>query len=244
MTAADAALMQTLRQAILKNSEPRWGLTLVSFLAGETVQALRSLVLAGLGARAAPVTFAAPGQAHTTHLSLTRSQPEGPVRLGQLLLPGGELYALYEAVRRVTAGASPFRGQFTTLQVAADGVGLVLKGESTDLQTDLQRGKLQALPQTLAAAIQVEQKWPPQPGTFHCTLGTLREPLSPEAYPQFIRAVGTLAFAPVGFVLEEVVLVHHQYRTLRPPQLGRVAFPLGQPAGMTADEFAARLNLF
>lgn len=246
--------------ALIKNMERRWGLTLVSFLPREVhepVVRLQQRIAGLLDIAGAPdlrrarccVELHPPEQLHCTHLTLARSNPQGPVRLHEFVRPGHDLYELFAETQAISSQLAPLQVQLDHLAVARDGIGLVLLGRCVgDGSTSHRQRFIEELSTKLGLAFQIEPKWDVGPARcvqLHCSLGHLKR-APPLDYGVFVREMSQFQFAPVSFTLPDITLVHHRYRTLEFPQEGSVDFSLGQRVErveLSAEEFSRRLGL-
>lgn len=244
-------------EAVVKNLEPRWGLTLVSFLPPAAHR--RLLVLQGeLARRWQPIpeterrksdpafSFYGPEHFHITHLTLRRSNAWGPVTLAEFVRPERGLYELFERVAEATGAIQPLTVVLDRLVLGRDGLSLVLLGYCAGEQSKGWRvALLGELNRSLREPFFVESRsWDDEPEQYHrvhCALGILKRPPGP--YAAFRDYLARLTFEPVVGTLDTVSLVHHRFRSLAPPQEGQVDFRLGEAASMGEGEFASRLNL-
>jgi hypothetical protein len=250
--------LDTTVAALVKNMERRWGLTLVSFVPPEAQERLLDVQrhIAGLGGAEAQaglragrpyLEFRQPAQFHTTQFTLTRSDPAGPIRAAAFVKPGASLYQLFSIINDISGRTAPFQVRLDRLEVAYDGLGLVLLGEAADAGSrQTRQALLRALNQSLPRHFNIShRRWDADPSAFHklhCTLGYLKR-RPPQGYSAFVHGVEHGAFDALTFSVNDVTLVHHTSRSLAIPSQGAVTFPLGETIPMSEDEFSAALNL-
>jgi hypothetical protein len=243
--------------AIVKTMEKRWGLSLVSFLPVDAQEVIVRVqaeiakttdVSAGTKEKAAPfLEFYDRRHLHSTHLTLTRSDPCGPVRADRFVKPGHDLYELFEAIRRIASQVEPIQVRLDSLEMTYDGIGFLLLGRCEGKESGRQRTLLlQTLNQVLPRAFHLSRRaWDTDSDKYHslgCRIGFLKRP-PPQGYAAFIKAMGAISFEPVTFSLKCITLVHHRYRTLAFPQQGGFDFPLGQYIEADKGEFAREIDL-
>jgi hypothetical protein len=250
--------LDTRLDALVRNMERRWGLSLVSFVPPEAQERLLAVqrqvaglvcgqAQADLRAARPTVEFRQPVQLHTTHFTLTRSDPAGPIRAAAFVKPGARLYQLFAIVNDISARASPFQVRLERLAVTHDGLGLVLLGETANARSrQARQALLRALNQSLPQHFNLSRRdWDADPSAFHklhCTLGTLKRRPA-EGYSAFVRGVEDSVFDPLTFGVRDVTLVHHTSRSLAIPSQGAVTFPLGERIHLSEEEFSGALNL-
>lgn len=254
----DTRTLETTLSAIVKNMERRWGLTLVSFLPPEARE--RLLQLQGRISRPWDgkaedrlsqgrfyLELYQPRQLHCTHLTLTRSDPGGPVKAETFVKEGRHLFQLFETIHELTSQSRPFQVRLDCLRIAPGGLGIVLLGECIDDESPGYRQfLLSELNRTLPGRFNVSMRdWDTDPSEFHrlhCTLGYIKRPL-PQGYGPFAERIEGIELSPLSFTLKDVTLIHHKQRTLAFPQEGSVDFPLGKRVDLSEDEFIRQLNL-
>lgn len=243
--------------AIVKNLEKRWGLSLVSFLpAGAQeeitrIQAQISKVVdasTGAAEQEEPyIEFYNRGQLHSTHLTLTRSSPHGPVRANRFVKPGHHLFELFEAIQGITSRIKPIEVKLDSLEMTYDGLGFLLLGRCASEESGQHRESLlRTLNQALAHASHLSRRpWDTDADKYRdlgCRIGFLKRP-PPQGYSAFVAHIDAIKIKPIAFKLESVTLVHHRYRTLAFPQEGSFEFQLGQGVERDDERFAHELNL-
>lgn len=250
-------ISQTLLEETVKNLEQRWGLTLISFLPEDAQRRVRQLQCEvgrlwdskddGLRESRMYVSFYEPEHFHCTHVTFTRSDPRGPVRVGTFVKDGHRQYELFLAILEVTLKLAPIEVKLDRMVVAHDGLGIILLGQCEG--EDSVRGRqflLEQLNRSLPQSFNLSSRgWDTDPSKFHeihCAIGYLKRPPS-QGYNAFVEHIKGIRFEPFVFTLDSVALVHHRYRSLALPQEGMVTFPLGKKVDMTEAEFAHYLNL-
>lgn len=243
---------------IVKNLEKRWGIALVSFLpsnAQERIVQLQYDIAKLWNGQSKDVMrqsrsyikFYEPKQFHCTHITLTRSTPNGPVLGEAFVRKGHRISELYEQIEQVTSQMQPIQIELDSMRVAHDGLGIVLLGQcSNENSIESRRRLLKELNKKLPTAFNVSfRSWDSDSSQFykvHTALGYLKRPL-PQTYQTFVKQIKNIKFTPITFTVASVSLVQHKYRSLAFPQEGIVAFPLGKKAEITADKFASSINL-
>lgn len=248
---------QATLEGIVRNLEQRWGLTIVSFLPQNAQARVRELQHKlgklwdsknnDLRESRVYISFYEPDHFHCTHLTLTRSDPRSPVRLGTFVKEGHRQYELFKMILEVTSQLAPIKVKLDRMVVAHDGLGVILLGECVDEGSVRQRQLLlEKLNKSLPESFNVSSRtWEVDSSKFHqihCAIGYLKRP-PPQGYNTFVEYVMGIRCEPFVFTLESVALVHHRYRSLALPHEGMVSFPLGKKVDMTEDEFAHSLNL-
>ena len=242
------------RAQLVKNLERRWGLSLVSFLpraaAVECVGIQKEIsawcshlqednLREGRGF----VEFQDCTQLHCTHLTMRRSDPRGPVLLGDLLKDDRGLAEVFDAIRGVTPRVEPIEVEFDRMVVRKDGLGIIALGRCLGNQSKTSRAVLIGqLVKTLEDICNLElRSWDKKNyASVHCALGFVKRPL------ECSRSLWNLKLArEVGIqcVFPDVTLVHHKHRTLLFPQEGLFTFPLGSDVQATRDQFVEALHL-
>lgn len=236
---------------IVKNLERRWGLTLVSFVppkAQQEIIQLQSQLLARIdGGTRQYLELYQPESLHLTHLTLTRSNPQGPVSVDALVKPQHDLYELFDLIHAVASEIGPITVELDRCAVTYDGLGVILLGRcSDDVSLTHRRQLLERLNEALPAAFNVSRRhWDTDSakyGDVHCSVAFLKRPI-PQGYDAFRDGVKGARVDPIAFSLKEITLVHHQYRTLATPQAGSFSFPLGEKIRAARREFVQRINL-
>jgi|ERR1035441_5069869 hypothetical protein len=242
----------------VKDLEKRWGLTVVSFLPHSVHGLVRSLqdrllLLVypngeHIERRGEPAIELYSGtQLHCTHLTLARSNGWGPVREADLVKPGRDLFALYQAILEVASYTSPMEVELTRLKVSAQDNSILLLGQCTGESIGAREGLLSGLNSSLPDSFYLSRRnWDTDAARYkqvHCRLGFIKRPLLNAE--EFSKAVDALDLAPLTCTLDHIVLVHHRYRSLLTPHDGIVNFRLGAstPKPLTRDEFARALCL-
>jgi hypothetical protein len=243
--------------AIVKNLERRWGLSIVSFLPADaqeeitrTQVEISKVVDASIDTaeRSEPyVEFYNRRQLHSTHLTLTRSSPYGPVRANCFVRPGHHLIELFEAIQSITAHIKPIEVELDSLEMTYDGLGFLLLGRCASEESGQNRESLlRTLNQALAHAFLLSRRpWDTDAGKYRdlgCRIGFLKRP-PPQGYSAFVAHIDAIRIKPIAFKLESITLVHHRYRTLAFPQEGSFEFQLGQGVKRDDERFAHELNL-
>jgi hypothetical protein len=244
-------------QTIVKNLEKRWGLSLVSFLppdAQRMVVQIQNEITRRLHASSSfaeptqpHIEFYHPSHLHSTHLTLTRSDPSGPVNAASFVKEGHELFELFQSIQNITSQTCPIKVVFNSLAITYDGLGMLLLGEcANEDASESRKALLQALNRVLPESFNLSRRsWDTDLSKYHalgCRVGFLKRP-PPQGYGVFVDSIENLKFIPIVTVLESITLVHHRYRTLEFPQEGSLDFPFGQRLKIEEEEFARRLNL-
>ena len=253
----DPASVDSTMADLVKNLERRWGLTIVSLLPesahAECIAVQHEIArLCGLegtlGFRAGReyVEFQEANQLHCTHLTLRRSDPQGPVAVTTLLKEGHELSELVDAVRDVTSRVSPIEVRLRELRVRSDGLGIVAVGECADEASATARRTL--LSDLLGRLRQLcnlsPRSWDEDVSRYHlvhCALGFLKRGL-PAGFAEFRHRLENQDLE-ISCEFSDISIVHHRHRTLLSPHHGCVTFPMGEPTQTGADELARALNL-
>ncbi len=239
---------------IVKDMERRWGLTLVSFLpasAQERVALLQKRIsrLAYRDVRPGnpSIEFYQHSHLHCTHVTLKRSSAWGPVMERSFVREGHNLLELFKIIHRITSQIPFISVEFDTLQMSPDGLGIVLVGRCSDDESTEFRGLLlDGLNNALSEGFILDRRpWDTDPSKYHmlhCRIAFLKRPL--ENYEKFTEHV-LAEKLHIRFVMKEIHLIHHQYRSLLPPHQGEFTFPLGSDieAGIKAGDFIRRLGL-
>ena len=193
------------------------------------------------------IEFYEPQHLHCTHLTLTRSDPSGPIRAKGFVKENHTLFELFRIIQGVTSTIGPFKAQLDRLTMKYGEFGIVLLGECVGEDSkSYRRTLIELLNEPLSKAFHVSfRSWDADPSKFtqlHSALGYVKRP-APNGYDALIEQIKHIEFEPVLFTLESITLVHHRYRSLALPQQGSVTFPLGKTITMTEDEFIQNLNL-
>jgi hypothetical protein len=249
---------EALLAAVVKNLEKRWGLTLASFLPlgahGRILQLQREISRL-IVADSAPslrqgrfyIEFYEPQHFHCTHLTLTRSDPSGPVRVKGFVKESHTLFELFRMIKEVTSRIGPLKAQLNRLTMKYGEFGIVLLGECVGKDSiSYRRTLIELLNEALPKAFNISPRsWDADPSKFpqlHSALGYVKRPV-PNGYDALIDQIKHIEFDPILFTLESITLVHHRHRSLAVPQQGSVTFPLGKTLEMAEDEFIQNLNL-
>jgi hypothetical protein len=235
--------------AAVKDLERRWGLTLVSFVPGESagpLLRLQELIRTTLdGPDEPPVEFYDAEQLHCTQLTLTRSSARGPVRLADLVKPGVDPQRLCDILARETAGLGDITVRFDRLDVTDN--GFVLFGRCADEDSSGRRERvLERLNTELARCFNLSRRpWDTDParyGSVHMRLCFVKRPC--RDHESLAAEVAGSFGDPITLSFGAITLVHHRYRSLRAPHAGSLRFPLtgGSPGNRTVPSFR-RLNL-
>lgn len=239
-------------QAVTKDLERRWGLTLVSFVpagAAEPVLEVQRLVRRMLDRHTSGqrpdepiIEFYAPEQLHSTHLTLTRSSAWGPVRVVEFVKPGVDPGTLCEILSHETAGLGPITVRLERLEVVDN--GFVLRGVCADgASTERRVGLLSRLNERLPAHFNLDRRaWDTDPGRYasvHMRVGFLKRAC--DGFEALVAEVASAAIEPITITFPVVTLLHHRYRSLRPPHAGSLHFPLDGTDASGA--LFSRLNL-
>ncbi len=244
---------------IVKNLEIRWGLTLVSFLppnAQERIVKLQYSIAKLWRDKQTKdvmrrgrlyVKFYAPQHFHCTHLTLTRSDPSGPIQEATFVKEGYNLLELFEKIHEVTSKINPIRIELNRMRVTTDGLGITLLGECLGEDSIQSRARLlKELNKTIPISFNTSSRsWDTNSSHFyklHCALGYLKRPV-PQTYQVFVTDIKNIEFEPITFTLENIELVHHRHRSLAFPQEGIVVFPLGEKVNISANKFVDSINL-
>jgi hypothetical protein len=252
MTDADPFADSSAWTAIVRDLEPRWGLTLVSFLPGKPAEAVRGIQqrLEELGSALYPssdedgplMQLYATAQLHCTHLTLTRSDPWGPIRLQDFVKPQSDPLFLFTIVARIAAAVGPINVRLDSLEMSDDRVGLRLNGQCSSIESLARRAALLRTANTeLERHFNLSRRpWdtdPTEHGNVHVRIGFLKR--RPSSYADFRRAALALKFEPIEAELRDISIVHHRFRSLLFPQQGLVTRPLGgsAPQQYTNEQF-------
>jgi hypothetical protein len=240
--------------AAVKDLERRWGLTLVSFAPGGSaaplprVQQLVQRILDGrLGGRPDEplVEFYDVEQLHCTHLTLTRSSAWGPVRLADFVKPGTDPRLLCDILADETEGLGAIRVRLDRLEVSGNGFQLV--GPCADEESVERRSRLlerlnERLPRYFRLGRRPWDTDPARHGSVHMRLGFVKRPC--DDFGALAAEVAGSVIDPITLSFDDVTLVHHRYRSLRPPHAGSLRFPLhGRVAGDPSPPSFDRLHL-
>jgi hypothetical protein len=248
----------SLLSAVVKSLERRWGITLVSFLsesAQHQIEQLQMKVAKLFGENPQEslrqgrhyIEFYEPHQLHSTHYTLTRSDPGGPVEIHSFLKTGHEVFELLHILRELTSQIGGIDAQLKQLTTRSNEFGIILTGEcvgesSVKYRKILIDGLNSSLPQSFNITM---RSWDSDSTRFHkihTAIGYVKR-IIPQGYSTFMDEIKSIQFDPISVNFSEVTLVHHKYRTLALPHEGCVVFPLGKPLEMTEKEFCQMLNL-
>ncbi len=238
----------------IKDMEKRWGLSLVSFLPLEAQQEVKSLKnkISNFPGVAKPpsdpnIEFYGLSHLHCTHLTLKRSNGWWPLKTQDFVKSGHDLFELFEIVNNITSQVSFIKVGLDTLQMSPDGLGIVLVGMcSDDASAKSRKVLLENLNNVLPKAFKLSvRSWDIDPLKYHalhCRIGFLKRPI--DNYHIFAENVHAMEFTPISFLIKEVAIVHHQYRSLLYPHQGEFLFPLGLDlkGKIRKDEFIHKLN--
>jgi len=244
--------------AIIKNQEMRWGLTLVSFLSPDIQNKVAKLqddisssgILApidNLCTARKYIEFYNPEHFHCTHLTLTRSDPGGPVTSSAILKGTSKVADLYKIITNIVSKIQPITVVLDKIGIARDRLGIVLIGECLDEKSLQGRSQLLSnLNRTLSEAFSLSMRsWDNDPTQFksvHSSIGYLkREP--PQGYRNFVNQLGSYSFEPIILEMKSISLVHHKYRSLSFPQQGCVDFLFSEQPFLSEAEFESQLNI-
>jgi hypothetical protein len=240
--------------------EMRWGLTLVSFLpvsATEKIVKLQQEISNRWNkcskSRNLPYNFYfefyQSAQFHCTHFTLKRSTPCGPITISEFVKKNNTLFDLFNTISKSVSQIREIEVTLDTLILSPrDGVGLILLGQCANQDSVNQRTALledlnSSLPQYFNLS---PRKWDTTRSHFHkihTCIGFQKRQI-PMEYMLFLEEMDTILFEPITFVLKEITLVHHKYRTLSLPQEGSFTFPFGKKISIKEDEFIRKLNMF
>ncbi|MCW6006008.1 hypothetical protein K1W54_15680 [Micromonospora sp. CPCC 205371] len=230
--------------AVVKDLERRWGLTLVSFLTSGSADPLlrvQRLVRQLVERAQEPVVeFYDTAQMHCTHLTLTRSNAWGPVRLADFVTPGVDPQQLCDILARETAELGTIAVTLDRLTLSDNGFQLV--GRCADDESVARRSRLlERLNAQLPRSFNLSRRaWDTDPARYafvHMRLGFMKRPW-PD-HEALVAGTARLPIDPITLSFGDVTLVHHRYRSLRAPHAGAIRFPLD---GGAAPPFG-KLNL-
>jgi len=242
---------------VVKNLERRWGLSIVSFLprsAHERCAEVQEEIAKSCGGEGEAgvrvgrqyIEFQDAEQLHCTHLTLRRSDPGGPVAVGDFIKEGRSLAEVLEAIHDVTRQLDPIDVELQSLRVRSDGPAIIALGQCVGNAAVRARSVLiDELHNRLGKLCSLStQSWDKDSSMYHivhCALGFLKRPL-PGTFEEFKERVeGKKLSIPCRF--REITMVHHRHRTLLFPQEGCITFPLGKELDATVREFEEALNL-
>ncbi len=242
-------------QAIVKNMEKRWGLTLVSFLPPGAQKCVASLQreISNLAYGAASpcdpfIEFYGLSHLHSTHLTLRRSDGWGPVKEQDFVKAGHRLSELFEIIQGISSQVTVIRLKLDRLRMSPDGLGFILVGKTSDDKSAETRAFLLAtLNRDLPRAFNLSRRhWDTDASKYpkvHCRIGFLKRPV--ENYEGLAQSVEGISFSPIRFTIKEIAIIHHRDRSLRPPHAGDYSFPLGPDAQerISKGDFVRKLNL-
>jgi len=244
---------------IIKYMEKRWGLTLVSFVPSTTHDNIIQLQKeishrwnkcsdTSNTLRNFYFEFYHPSHFHSTHLTLTRSDPCGPVKAFDFIKPNQRLFELFTIISEATSQIQKIEVKLDKLVLSSrDGIGLILLGQCSNEDSTRQRALLlkelnSALPRCFNLSMRDLDKERSQFHEVHTCIGFQKHQL-PQEYDDFVKKINSIKFDPISFTLEEVTLVHHKFRTLVFPQEGLFTFPLGKEINIDESEFIQKINL-
>ena len=242
---------------LVKNLERRWGLSIVTFLPGsiyEKYAATRREIPGLWGAEEASadregrayIEFPDPEQLHCTHLTLRRSDPEGPIESGAFIKHRHSLRDVFEAIAGVARRSKPFEVTFDRLRIGHNGLGIIALGQcadatSVEVRTRLIRELIERLEELCHLSTREWDEDASRYRAVHSAWGVLKRP-PPNGYESFTKWLEGMRI-DVRCTFEEISLVHHRHRSLLFPQQGCVTFPLGGEPAVAAEDFPEALNL-
>lgn len=242
---------------LVKQLEKRWGLALVSFLAPEAgshlhriqEQIARALLPTSKNAIRDInhyVDLYGVGHLHCTHLTLARSDPKGPVLLGDFVKPGHILDELFCILRDLALTTPPIDATLTKLKLRSEGLALVLFGKCSDGSAPVRRQLIKSLLDQLPKGFNADpRKWESdlsKCGNIHCCLGYIKRPLD-EVDAALEAKIEGIQFKPVQLQFDNLTLVHYKRRSLVEPHEGSCRFTLGGTTGITRAQFRKKINL-
>lgn len=220
---------------IVKDMERRWGLSLVSFLptvVHDNVELLQKeiskLVYGDVLPNDPSIEFYGPTQLHCTHLTLTRSNAWGPVKEKKFVKYGHDLFESFEIIQNITSHIQFINVRLEILEMSHDGLGIILIGTaSDDISKQNRTFLLENLNNELPKNFNLSRRSLDNTDfskyhKFHCRIGFLKRPI--KNYNIFAENVHTMEFKPISFSINEVAIVHHQYRSLLLPHRGSFYF--------------------
>jgi hypothetical protein len=235
---------------VIKDLERRWGLALVSFAPPETAtqvrgvqELVRELTTPHASQPQEPtVDFYDAEQLHCTHLTLTRSSAWHPVRSSELVKPGRDGQRLCDVLAQETAGLGPIAVLLDRVDLSDNGFNLL--GACADDPSAARRSQLldhlnQRLPEDFNLS---RRAWDTDKESYlnvHMRIGFVKR--SFPGYDKLPEATNVVSIDPILAVFSELTLVHHRYRSLRPPHEGSATFALDGPD--EADIAFAKLGL-
>ncbi len=244
--------------SIIKNLEPRWGLTLASFLpqnAREDISKLQTAIL-NRWDKCSEYDNIQTGfsfyiydtsNLHCTHFTLKRSNPCSPIKRIDFVKSGTDLFELFKFINEIASEVQPFDGVLDKLEVKQNGIELILFGQcfsnkDIEYRSLLLKGLNDTLPDRFNLDIRKFDSDPTQFHKLHCCIGYVKRPHSID-FDNFKNEIEALKFDPIKFRLDKIQLIHHKYRSLAFPQHGIFTFPLGEKIKTTKEEFIMKLNL-
>lgn len=242
--------------AVVKNLEKRWGLTLVSFLPPEAqsqvIRLQTSIVGFWSGHRVDEcpehlyLSLYSRDQFHCTQFTLTRSDPCGPVLKSRFIKDGHDESELFSMLENIASQIGPIHGVLDRTVIAQDGLGVILLGSCRGAESiEYRRILLSELNRILPGSFNLSSRaWDKDSARFHelhTAVAYLKRPI-PQGHDAFVKHVEQIHLDPISFTLDSITLVHHRFRSLAFPQEGIISFPLGRKIDAPKD-FAATLNL-
>jgi len=253
----DSLVPPPLQATLIKSLERRWGLTTVTFLPQPAHRAYEEVCrdLPGLWSDdttdpvrdgRARIEFPDPEQLHCTHLTLTRSDPAGPVQSADFLKPGHTLEEVLETIRSVTRDLEPFDVAFDRLAIGRNRLTIIALGQCIDssameTRTRLITGLLEQLRRICNLAPRDRDQDPSAYRTVHSSWGIVKRS-PPGGMDAFARRLAEVNL-DVRCRFAQISLVHHRHRSLLFPQQGHVVFPLGGEPTVPGDRFAEDVGL-
>lgn len=241
----------------IKDLEKRWGLSAVSFLpliAQKQVKSLQDKISMLPFLPKPPddpiLEFYETSHLHCTHFTLKRSNGWGMIKVQDFVKPQHTLFELFEIINKITSSIQPFKVKLDALKLSRDGLGIILTGACINSKSVKHRQILlvecnKELPKCFDIS---PRSWDRDSSKFHelhCRIGFLKRPFND--YKNDINNLLQLGndFLPISFTIENISIVHHQYRSLKPPQVGEFQLPLGldMQAELVDVDFFRKLNL-
>jgi hypothetical protein len=227
----------------VKDLERRWGLTLVSFVpaaAAAPLLRVQQLVQKMLDRHldvppdGPLVEFYDREQLHSTHLTLTRSNASGPVRLADFVKADVDPQQLCDILASETEELGDITVRLDRLVLSDNGFQLL--GSCADEDSMGRRFRLlERLNTQLPRYVNLSRRaWDTDParhGSVHVRLGFVKRPIS--EYESLAAEVAGSSIDPITITFADVTLVHHRYRSLRAPHAGSLRFPLN---GRASDD--------
>lgn len=243
---------------IVKNLEPRWGLTTATFLpiaAQEQIKKLQIKLFNEFDNCDTPPKhngseyfyFYEKENLHCTHFTLTRSDPCSPVQKTNLLKNGSEIGDLHRTLSKITETVQPFDGTLNKFILNKTGNELILLGKCLNPQNNQNRIELlnklnNELPNHIKLSPRKHDLDESRFLDLHCCIGYIKRPnkIDIRAVNNFIE---NLEINSITFNMDDIDLVHHKYRSLRFPQQGIVHYKFGKKTEMSIDEFSQNIDL-